>query len=260
MLAQLQAELAKHIQGIDKKNHEPGTAIHKYCALVNENELRARLAVYQNNFYASLIEILQDAYPTLHKLIGEESFKALARKFIESSPPDNPLLFKYGEGFAEFIDNFSALVHYPYLSDVCRLDWMRHCAYYTRDEKSLSTEIFLQYDVVQIGRATLGLHPSAHMLASRYAVYSIWESNQQEEPVEINASTPENVLVFRTHEGIQTLNISAPTLVFLQHLQSGTILEAALEAGLDADENFDASSAVNFLVSAGLCTQIHITE
>lgn len=260
MLAQLQAELAKHIQGPGKKNHEPGTAIHQYCALTNADELHARLAIYQNNFYASLIDILRETYPTLHKLISEESFKALARKFIEASPPDNALLFEYGNGFAEFIDNFTPLINYPYLSDVCRLDWMRHCAYYTRDEKSLSAEIFLQYDVAQIGRATLGLHPSAHMLVSKYAVYSIWESNQQEASAEINANTPENVLVLRTDTGIQTLNISTSTLVFLQHLQSGTILEAALEAGLEADENFDASSAVNFLISSGLCTQIHITE
>lgn len=263
MLAELQAHLAAHIR---HSSNETSELLASVCKSADNEELRARLAVYQNNFYASLTGVLQDTFPTIYKLCGNEFFSVLARAYIEAAPPESPLLFAWGESFPDFVRGFPALKDFAYMSEVATLEWRRHQAYYAAEKTSLTAEDFAEFNPQQLSTATLALHPSSHILISRYAVYSIWESNQQEASAEQNekplcADQAECVLVYRNQAGIQTLNISLALATFLNKLQQEHSLADAMEAATAIDKKeFNPSSAFGFLIQSGLCTEIKGTE
>src|SRR5262249_40571469 len=65
-----------------------------------------RFAVYRNNVVVGLIEALKDAFPALHRIVGDEFFRAMARAYVMVEPPRSPILLDYGAGFSDFIRQF----------------------------------------------------------------------------------------------------------------------------------------------------------
>ena len=79
-----------------------------------------RFSVYRNNVIVSLTEALEQTFPAIQNLLGEEYFKALARAFVVQHPPKSPVLIWYGADFAAFIEAFPPLEAYPYLATSAR--------------------------------------------------------------------------------------------------------------------------------------------
>ena len=61
-----------------------------------------RFGVYRNNVTVSLVEALIAAFPAVHRLVGDEFFKAMARVYVGLHPPRSPLMFAYGQDFPDF--------------------------------------------------------------------------------------------------------------------------------------------------------------
>lgn len=261
MLNKIQKQLTQWISSTEQHSSSLQENTHKLFKAESTREKNARLAVYQNNFYFSLIEILRDIYPTIYKLTGEDFFKALAREFINSSPPTSPLLYRYGLNFPEFVDNFVALKNFPYMTDVSRLDLLRHQAYYAKDAQSLGVEDFSQHELADLSEASVNFHPSTGILISSHAVYNIWESNQESSKEnnaeEINASTPESVLILRSNTIVSTYKLDNATAFFLSKLGKEFSIAQALQLSLENNANFNATAAIDFLISSGICIAIN---
>jgi hypothetical protein len=99
-----------------------------------------RFDVYRNNVFVGLIEALERRYPVCRTLVGEEFFRAMARLYVELSPPRSPVLLTYGSDFAEFVETFPPAASLPYLADVVRLENALVAAFHARDAEPLSTE------------------------------------------------------------------------------------------------------------------------
>ena len=65
-----------------------------------------RFSVYRNNVVVGLVESLKNAYPAVHRIVGDEFFQAMTRVYVAATPPLSPILLNYGAGFAEFIEGF----------------------------------------------------------------------------------------------------------------------------------------------------------
>src|SRR5215471_1982696 len=81
-----------------------------------------RFAVYRNNVVAGLIETLKENYPAVHRIVGDEFFRAMAGQFAIAHPPRSPIMLSYGTNFPEFIDRFEQAETLPYLGDVARIE------------------------------------------------------------------------------------------------------------------------------------------
>src|SRR5437868_3298584 len=91
------------------------------------NGLRAerRFAVYRNNVAVGLIQALASRFPAAKKIVGEEFFAGMARAYIGLHPPQSPVLLRYGDDFANFVQAFEPASGLPYLPDVIRLEAAR---------------------------------------------------------------------------------------------------------------------------------------
>ena len=62
-----------------------------------------RLEIYAYMYYARLVEILQEEYPTTRQLLGPHEFAVLCRKFIARHPSRSRVLNRLSEKFPDFL-------------------------------------------------------------------------------------------------------------------------------------------------------------
>src|ERR1700744_2024324 len=101
-----------------------------------------RYNVYRNNVTASLIEALAAIYPAVERITGAEFFRAMARFHIRATPPTSPLLFEYGRGFPDFIENYEYAREMPWLGDTARIERAWLDAYHAADVPVMTAEAF----------------------------------------------------------------------------------------------------------------------
>lgn len=215
-----------------------------------------RFAVYRNTVAASLIEALAARFPVVRRLVGEEFFRAMAHEFAVQHPPRSPLLFQYGESFADFIDDFAPAAPLPYLADMARLEYLRGRAYHAADAEPLAPSAFAALDGARLAEFKVRLHPAVFILASDYPVVTIWEANQAGSVAPISPRGKEAALIARPFIEVETRRLAPGTHAFLAALKSGSPIGNAVTAGAAASPAFSAAEALATLIGANIAVGI----
>lgn len=216
----------------------------------------SRFAVYRNNVQSSLINALADSYPVVMQLVGEEFFRAMARIYVQSTPPRSPLMNGYGHDLAAFIEGFAPAASVPYLADVARLERLRVVAYHAADAQGVGHEQIAAElaDPHALSELTVELHPSLNLLNSTYAVVAIWAAHQQEATLaEIDLNHGQHALVLRHGLEVEVFAIDQGASAFIQNLQIGQSLTQALEAA----PAFDLGQTLALLISRNAIIHLH---
>ena len=146
----------------------------------NGSDPALRFAVYRNNVVVSLVAALADTFPVVRELVGADFFTAMARLYVAEQPPSSPVLAHYGDGFADWVGQFEPAAAVPYLADIARLERARVRAYHAADAPLLGADTIAAQlaDPERLPAARLQLHPSVTVLASPWAVVSLWAAHQ----------------------------------------------------------------------------------
>jgi hypothetical protein len=216
-----------------------------------------RFAVYRNNVVAGLVKALENRFPVVEKIVGEEFFAAMARVFAVERPPRSPLLARYGDEFAAFIAAFEPARELPYLAGVARLEAARTRAYHAADATPLDAGRFAMLDTAAIAGIRIELHPSIGIVRSPYPVVTIWAMNSGErELVPVEDWRGEDALVARPYLDVEVRALPPGGAAFLLALGAGrTLGEAAGIAAVD-DPDFDLTGNVAGLIGSGLACDI----
>lgn len=142
-----------------------------------------RFSVYRNNVVVGLTRALEEGFPALRKLVGDEFFAAMAREFLRAHPPRTPVLMFYGAEFPEFLEAFSPVAHLPYLADVARLEQALRESYHAADAAALAAGDLARIGLEGLFARRLRLAPSARLVRSAWPVVSIWRANMRGGPV-----------------------------------------------------------------------------
>ncbi len=236
----------------------PGGPVPGGIHAAGKPDIAKRFDVYRNNVFASLIDALQDAFPVIRKLLGDEFFRALAREFITASPPRSPVLLEYGGGFAHFITGFEPLREMPWLADIARLEraWLK--AYHAADATPLGADELAALAPEQFACLRFTMHPSIQLVTSKWPVLDIWLANQEgAEAQEIDLdSGARNILVIRAREQVELYMLTPGNEVLITALQKGQRLEQANMAASQIP-GFELNTSLATLVSSGAFTGFH---
>jgi hypothetical protein len=216
-----------------------------------------RFAVYRNNVYASLIDVLGSRFPVSARLVGEEFFRAMARIYVAKTPPASPVLLHYGAEFADFVGTFPPASAVPYLACVARLEWAWHRAYHAKDAAPLPlADLAAASETAK--RAVLTLHPSLQVVRSEYPVVTIWQlalRDGNDEPARLPAGG-EDALVVRPNLDVEVRRLPSGGAYFVMALAAGaTLLEAASRASGEAPD-FDLEANLAGLMTSGAITGV----
>jgi hypothetical protein len=212
-----------------------------------------RFAVYRNNVVVGLTETLKNAFPAVHRIVGADFFRAMARAYVMIDPPRSPILLDYGAGFPDFIRQFEPAAVLPYLADIARIERAWTEAYHAPEASPIDPGVFMVIDPDELPAVRLALHPSLRVVRSQFPALTIWQMNVAggvPGPVDL-AAGGEDVLVLRPSTDVEVRSIPKGTLEFIQALTDGRSVLAAMEAALIANPRFDLSANLSDLMRAG---------
>lgn len=219
-----------------------------------------RFNVYRNNVFVSLTEALVARFPVCHALVGDEFFRAMARVFIELSPPRSPLLMTYGDDFGSFVDTFPPARPVPYLGDVARLEAALTRAYHAADASPLTVDELASLTPCRWEQIHVELHPSVQIVASPYPVVSIWDAHiRPDEHSVIDSASGEDGLVARPDLEVEVHRLPPGAAALLTVLLKGASLRAAADAAA-VDPRFDLIGTLSGILAARIITGIRSPE
>jgi len=214
------------------------------------------LTVYRNTVAKGVLDALAANYPTVERLVGEEWFHACARLYVREQPPRVPMLVEYGEGFAEFLDQFEPAKEVPYLASVSRIDRFWTEAHLAADADILQAEFLSALAPEVLAALRLRLHPSARIGWFAEPAPTIWRLNRPPatEPEEKSADirwAPEGVLVVRARGAVETFVLDAAGFAFLSCCQQGATLTDCARAAQSAAPDADLGALFGDFIAAG---------
>lgn len=246
MLLEIQTDFARALL-------DSGRAVPPSVACLSGVPSLKRFSVYRNNVIVSLTEVLAAYFPVVARLVGEEFFRATARKFIVEQPPRSPILSRYGAEFADFLERFEPVSDVPYLADIARLEWLQQRAYHAADTTPLTAHDVAAIPPHKIAELRLHFHPSARVLVSAYPVFSIWRTNTFDEhvsPIGLEAEG-ESALISRASLEVRTLGLSRASAVFVEMLMAGAVLGEAASNSLDGFRDYNLQWTIKALIDMG---------
>lgn len=227
----------------------------------NGSDPNRRFNVYRNNVFVNLVDGLATKFPVCQQLVGEEFFRAMAQIFVREQPPTSRLMAEYGDEYPDFIDVFPPAAEVPYLADVARLEACRVAAYHSADADVLGLEEWNGVGQDVFPELSVDLHPSLHLLSSRFSVYSIWDAHQVGGNLTgVDPSHAESVAVFRKEMSVEVALLPPGGTEFFAALGNGEILgvaaQKATEAAAEVDAEFDLAAMLGLLIQQQLATSV----
>jgi len=197
----------------------------------------AGLAVYRNNVFAGLTNVLGDLFPVVKMLVGDAFFAHAAREFIQSHPPASPVLAEYGEEFPSFLATFDQARSVAYLSGVAEFELARHQALSARQVEPLAPKVLKAVPEEHLAGLCFEFHPSVRLVSSAFPVEDIWNAHQngcEMDGVLDVSERKTRLLVARPGEGVETLDLSPEAFDFVFRLFAGEPLGRAFTAAGEA--------------------------
>jgi hypothetical protein len=165
------------LQALRQPGHEIAAAFTASCggllADVNSGQWRRGIAAYRSNGHELARRALEDAYPAVAQLLGEENFAALARSLWTANPPSRGDVAQWGGELAAHIESLADLAREePFLPDVARVEWLLHVAA-TAANARLDVHSLQLLTTRDPASFTLLLCPGCGFVMSGYPVVSI---------------------------------------------------------------------------------------
>lgn len=219
----------------------------------NGSDPTVRLDVHRNTVVGSLVDALADTFPVVQAVVGEACFRAVACAYVRAEPPLSPVLAHHGERFAQWLAGLAPLATLPWLPDLARLEHARVQAFHAAEAPGC-TAARLGAALAQpecLPGLVLPLQPCVQVLASRWAVVSLWAAHQGRGRIEdVRIDQPEAALVLREDEDVVVVPVPLPTARFAQALRQHRPLgEAVAEGG----EGLDLPASLALLMRHGAC-------
>ncbi len=142
--------------------------------------LEKRMAVYQNNVWQRLVNVIKNNYPTVQIIVGDEFLHYMALEFIKNNFPRSGYLNDYGASFPEFVRRFEPARGMPYLYDMARIDVASDKAYNAPDDPILDQKQLKAVAPENYAAVKLTFHSSVSLIKSDYPIWRIYEMARSE--------------------------------------------------------------------------------
>jgi uncharacterized protein (UPF0276 family) len=222
----VQSDFLDGLLGLDDKL-SPAIDAHKH-----------RLWIYQNNVFAATREYLEEVYPAVLGLVGDQFFKQMAQIFVQNNPPCEGNVYLFGQDFDSVIVQFDALQEMPYLVDLMHYEWALHKAYFASLANCIDHNKTEQSELLSM---PLSFNPSVAIIHSKYPVYEIHRQSlpgyADEVAIELNQSQ-DSLIVYKQDHAVVSRILNEDEAIFVNVLaNSENILQSIerLHGSISAD-------------------------
>jgi hypothetical protein len=173
-LRRLQRDLQRHLLNDDS------TIAH---AVVDAPPLPVadRLEIYAHGYRVRLIDALDNTYPLLHRLLGDDDFMALGEAFVAAHPSVYRSIRWYGRELAEFLRRTTPHADQPILAELAQLEWTLAEVFDAADAEPASRAAFAAINPSAWSELRFEFHPSLRRLPLRWNSAAAWKALNSEE-------------------------------------------------------------------------------
>jgi hypothetical protein len=183
-----------------------------------------QIGIYRNSTLAGLQNALSEIFPVCMRLVGEDFFYALTRRYVCHFPSRSPDLGDYGEDFPDYAADFEPLAGLPYFPDVARLEWNWHRVFHAPRSIPFDFQALAGVPEDRQGDLVFALPLASALLQSRYPVHRIWQVNQPEFQGDSRVDLDEGgirLLIWRDDNDMRVEPVDEPTWHVLNEIQAG---------------------------------------
>ena len=216
-----------------------------------------RFSVYRNNVAVGLIGALENRFPVVRRLVGDDFFCAMARAYIAVEKPRDAVLIHYGAGFPRFVAGFAPAKELSYLPDVAEIETAWVASYHSAEAPVVTLADLAAVAPERLGDAAFTFHPSARLVRCATPAASIWAAHQgAQEPRAPTHWSGEDVLIARPNADVGVRILPPGGFDFARHLRDGETIAAAA-ARVEA-EGFDPGAHLMGLIDAGALAAVRL--
>jgi hypothetical protein len=225
---------------VSGESSDPSAALDAWLCVPPSVRAADRLRIYQDGYPARVHESLAESYPAVARLLGEQEFAALARRFAAAVPLTSYNLDHAGAQMPTFLRGDALIRERPFLADLARLEWRVALAFHVAERPPLDPRT-LGWTVDEWASAALQFQPSVAVVSSRRPILAFWAARDVPgSPIDVDLDgRPEHVVVRRAGYVVRCESVSAGELLALRLLLEGRCLAettACVEAsGEDPD-------------------------
>ena len=187
-----------------------------------------RLQIYNEGYFARLVECLIDDYPALNHAIGAASFERLARAYIQQYPSRSPSLNAYGRRMSAFCrgrpDPWSA-----FASDLARLEWALVELVHAPAGSKLAPDALSRIPTERWPFVRFLPSPALSLLDFGFPVNEFYQAFRDGGEPELPAARTSATAVFRDGLRLWRLDLSETAAGLLRDLIHGMPLGPAIE-------------------------------
>lgn len=215
-----------------------------------------RTNVYQNNMYMSLMDVIENAFPTVRELIGHEPFRNTARQFVKDCPPTSGCLYEYGDEFPGFLKGFEPLKSLAYLPDVATLDWARNEVYYESDTTPFDSSLLVNMNDDDLCNTVFTLPQALRFVQSDYNLQDIWAMTYEDYQGEVHVHAKKScALIVRPQMSIDMYWLDDLHFDLYQALVTKQPIGQILDQLSKTHEDQDLQAALAFFIQHSIFTQ-----
>jgi hypothetical protein len=255
-LRQLQRDLQSHLLG------EPSSIAD---AIVDAPPLPVadRLGIYRNAYRVRLIEALDDTYPVLHGVLGDEVFAALGEEFVAAHPSVHRSIRWYGGELSGFLSRCPPYAEQPILAEVALLEWTLAEVFDAADADPTPRAALSAVDASAWSELQFGFHPSLRRLHFLWNTTAVWQAMSHDEtpPDPVCAEHPVPWLLWRQNLQSYFRSMTADEAAALDSAlrggNFGEICESLAEWLPDDEVPLRAASLLGTWADTGIIVGIH---
>jgi Putative DNA-binding domain len=199
------------------------------------------------------VALLVKRFPVVRRLVGEESFRLMARRYMFSTLARASIRLDYGDTFPQFLRTQGTAVSLEYVADIAELEMVRGKARRSADARPLGLQAVASLRMGQFKELCAVLHPSMFLVSSRFPIVTIWENNRCDgEPRMIERWAAESALVARPHLEVEVRRLPRGGRAFIGALSRGQTMSSAVESGRIVTPDFDLDANLMLLLDANI--------
>jgi len=142
-----------------------------------------RMGIYHDAYRLRLIEALRSDYPTLHALLGEETFTTMARAYIDDHRSPYYNIRWYGDAMTEFLRKHPSWRERPWLAELAHFEWSMLAAFDASEAPLLTVETMSRVPLARWPELTFIAHPSVRVLDLHFEAPMLWKAHKAGEEV-----------------------------------------------------------------------------
>lgn len=202
-------------------------------------ECSQNVGIYRRTFINSLLTTLQNIYPLIERLVGNDFFHIAAKEYINQYPSRSSNLNDYGRYFSDFLAHYPPVKSLIYLSEIAEFEWICHNLQFASDCTPLDVSLLARLMSEEKDHLHFILHPASQVAKFHYPILHIIELCKAEQPEAIDLHQEGiNLLIIRRELDVILSPLNLADFTFLNALQEGASFIQALEATLIVDAEF----------------------